>query len=745
MKIFKIISSELMKREIKLSENNFSETALSEAHSLEISADRFNRSETVTGITIDGPNSKDLDDAILLHKKKNGFLLQISIADVASVVAPTSHIFREALNRVRTIYTNRGNIPMLPHLLSENKLSLLEGEERQAMTFNLVISPEGEIRNIEIHETIFRSRRRLSYAQFDKILKREKDDPDYDLIVDCSNLAQFLLDTRRQKGALAIYDLKRRIYTTEEGIVLPLGEERAHLANIVVQEFMILVNKAVAHFFAEQERELLFRNHLVSHNAPGREEVITQFNQALLDPKFLGALSRRSNLWFNKATYDPVLKGHFGLNEAAYTHVTSPLRRVPDLINQLQIKAFLHKEDAPFPHENLAILSENINKKMRQKRKERVDFFKEKAKKKIYYQLAGTSIEELVEMNSNEFKRILKEAIPGKVHSEILLQSLTRRFELKSIDVNHLYLILFETDEADEHWGRFKKMALNFASENPGYSNQLLNMAVQNGKLNDIEVETQTYQAVFLARIISTRDGGEISIRWYATGSNKKEALHRASLKFLEGLLEDSLVSGAETMIPAQLISSGPPADSIPTNENFVGQLYEICSRQKDWSLPSYRFQVSGPSHQPLVKCECSLETPEQVLESSGIGSNKKTAKQIAARGILELLPEKMAKQPLQYQIPEIGEEFEPDKNYVGMLLEICQKNHWELPDYLYSQEGVSPQQTFHCTLFLKPGQEVQEFYGDGVSKKSARQNAAFNGLKYLLKSSQSSLGSSEK
>ncbi len=713
---------------------DFSKDVSSEAISYEFSAGAFQDRELVSGITIDSPASKDLDDGIFLSKRGDNFLVQVSIADVSTLVKPGSSVFNEALNRLETRYFQNYNIPMLPEILSEKRLSLLEDEPRPALTFEIEISPDFVMQNVSVKETLFLNRRRLSYAAFDHVIAHQKDDPDYGMLVECSNLSQLLLEKRRQNGALAIYDLKRLIFTTEEGVILPLQDQRAHKANIVVQEFMILTNSAVARLFADKGIPLLYRNHTIKQNSPGREEIISQFNSAILNPNLLNALRRRSGYWFNKATYDPVLKGHFGLNEAAYTHVTSPLRRMPDLINHCQIKNYLSGKEPFFTHDELLSFSGNINKKMLQIRNDRSAFFKDKAQEKMRFFLNHLTHEELVEMKTTEFKQLLKEAVFQNVVSDRLEQALLKRMESDSIDPSHLYTILFGSGDEDEKWQNIRRKALEFASEKVGYCSQILNFDIQNGKLTGYETDIVENSNGFIARIIGTLEGTEVSTTLYATGASKQEAQHKAGYDFLRGLLDNSLVPSSQTRMPKEPSQAIGKPSNTKLEENYVGKLTELCSVNKDWSMPAYNFHSTGPTNKPIITCECILTTDKTTIRESAKGGSKKIVKQLASKKILDVVKERGLYVPEKAPEPEqpIRAEYEAERNYVGLLQEACQKNKWDLPDYNYNQSGEAHNLVFKCTLVFKKEEGVLEFNGAAASKKVAKQIATFNCLKYI-------------
>jgi ribonuclease R len=749
---------------------NFPKEVLDEAYSFDESHLSIENRQLVEGITIDSQETKDLDDGINLYKKDGKYVVQVSICDVASLVKPETALFKESLSRVCTRYFAYSNIPMLPRVLSENRLSLLGGEMRPALTYDIELSEELTISKLTIKETVFRNRRRMSYPEFDDVLQNQKDDPDYSLFMECANLADALMERRKQKGALAIYDLKRMIYTTEEGMVQALRKEFAHISNIVIQEFMILANKAVACYSAEREIPLLYRNHTVRQNTPSREEILNQLETVTQNPKFILSLQERASLWFNRATYNPVLKGHFGLNEAAYTHITSPIRRVPDLINQILIKVYIkgmknapreslrerneeYSEEVPsekdgvieFPFgvDALEEMSNQINEKMIEIKDERSRFFIQKEQWQARLNLNYESSESLSEMDISDFKKVLKESIVHDLLLENLEVSLLRRISEGKLEAIHVYMILFETRKDSPIWFDIKIKVMEYMYNTAGMPVQILHLMVQNELLQSQQIEVVESKGSYTGRVIAFIEGKELTTEMYGTGKTKKEAQNKASYVFIIAYINDELLSKDEVpplnsqVQPIELLQSqsvegldGKHADDDFPQENYVGMLLELCNKYMDWKMAEYQFAMSGPSHLPTITCECIMQTPQMTLKAQAVGSNKKIVKQIASKKILEQV-EGNREVLLEASQSNVAGNQEQE-NYVGLVNDLCQKNNLKLPDYKYEHTGTQLSPQFTCRAVLQKDELTKEFSGTGTTKKAAKQDAAFRCYVYL-------------
>ncbi|MDQ2716140.1 MAG: ribonuclease catalytic domain-containing protein, partial [Chloroflexota bacterium] len=150
----------------------FSNTALGEATATaERVTTALHRRATARGVTIDGPTSRDLDDALWLENHAHGgYTLYVSIADVGSLITPemTPALDAEALQRAFTRYHAERNVPMLPGLLSEGRLSLLAGRPRPAITISIPLDADLSPGEPAIQQTALSSSARLRYDEVDE-------------------------------------------------------------------------------------------------------------------------------------------------------------------------------------------------------------------------------------------------------------------------------------------------------------------------------------------------------------------------------------------------------------------------------------------------------------------------------------------------------------------------------------------------------------------------------------------------
>jgi exoribonuclease R len=114
-------------------------------------------------ITVDPPGSTDLDQALHLERRGDGYHVDYAIADVPCFVPPGGPVDAEARRRGQTLYAPDRRAPLHPPVLSEGAASLLPGRVRPAFVWRFELDAGGEVRSGDVVRAAVRSRSRLDY------------------------------------------------------------------------------------------------------------------------------------------------------------------------------------------------------------------------------------------------------------------------------------------------------------------------------------------------------------------------------------------------------------------------------------------------------------------------------------------------------------------------------------------------------------------------------------------------------
>lgn len=321
-------------------------------------------------ITIDGPDAKDLDDAVNVEKKENGnYLLGVHIADVSNYVREDSKLDKEALKRGCSVYLLDAVVPMLPEQLSNGVCSLNQGEERLTLSMEAEIDSSGEIVSYRIFESVICSSARMVYDDVSDIIENhdealmDKYEELFPMIFEMDELARILRDKRMKGGSLDFDIDESYIELDENGMPSDVRPADRRVANKIIEEFMLTANRVVAEHHYWMDAPFTYR----VHERPDQEkmESFKLFAGTLgyslkgscdnIHPAALrdilvqaegsdaaGVINRIMLRSMKKADYQPVCSGHFGLGFKYYCHFTSPIRRYPDLMAHRIIKEIIH-------------------------------------------------------------------------------------------------------------------------------------------------------------------------------------------------------------------------------------------------------------------------------------------------------------------------------------------------------------------------------------------------------------------
>jgi len=321
--------------------------------------------------TIDGKDTKDIDDAISIKKLDNGnFLLGVHIADVSYYVKENSALDKEAMERATSVYLVDRVIPMLPHELSNGICSLNPNVERLTISCIMEFDENGNQVDYEIFESVIKSRIQMTYENVNLILENGIICDGYDEYVPYLKLMEELsIILRKMKDRRGYLD-----FDVDEAKILV--DETCHPKDIVLRErgvgekliedFMIAANECVAthifymdlpfiyrvHDYPKEEKIREFLSFLgtigyqlplnIKDTSPKTIQKLLDFLKDKNEFKILSSLLLRN---MKKAVYDPQNIGHYGLASSCYTHFTSPIRRYPDTTVHRLLRTYLFKGD----------------------------------------------------------------------------------------------------------------------------------------------------------------------------------------------------------------------------------------------------------------------------------------------------------------------------------------------------------------------------------------------------------------
>ena len=310
-------------------------------------------------VTIDGEDSKDLDDAISLDRLENGnLLLGVHIADVSEYVREGGALDRTALNRGTSVYLPDRVIPMLPVALSNGICSLNEGEDRLALSCLMEFTPTGEQVRHEICESVIRSDRRLTYTTVNQIVTNHEPElcehyaEFVPMLEEMDDLARALRERRSERGYIDFDFPESKVILSPAGKPLEIRAYERNEATRLIEDFMLAANETVAKTYCLKHIPFVYR----IHEAPTTEKLqvlktfVANFGLNLplkngeVTPREIQKLllrvegtetedlvSRMALRTMTQASYSVDCVGHFGLASRYYTHFTSPIRRYPDL------------------------------------------------------------------------------------------------------------------------------------------------------------------------------------------------------------------------------------------------------------------------------------------------------------------------------------------------------------------------------------------------------------------------------
>ena len=320
--------------------------------------------------TIDGKDTKDIDDAVGLKILDNGhYLLNVSIADVTNYVKWNSSIFNDAYNKGNSTYMADRVEPMLPVELSNGICSLNPNVLRCAVTTEIEFDNNANVVNKRMYPSIIMSKKKMNYDDVNTILKggHVSGYEEFEsTLLNMLELSKKLKKKKIERGEIEFPSDEIKLIVDDSGKVTDIKKRVQDLGENLIEEFMIASNEASIDLLTRECQYGIYRVH--AKPTPKKIEDFVRFMSSLgyttkgkfnysdisnkniqdimstikgtKDEEILSSKLLRS---MQKAIYSTDNIGHFGLGSKKYTHETSPIRRFSDLLLHYMIKIVLFK------------------------------------------------------------------------------------------------------------------------------------------------------------------------------------------------------------------------------------------------------------------------------------------------------------------------------------------------------------------------------------------------------------------
>jgi exoribonuclease-2 len=338
--------------------------------------------------SIDNDDSRDLDQVEVTIDEGGRSRVLVGIADVDVVVSKDTPLDDHARTNTTSVYTPAIVFPMLPPVLSTDRTSLNEGEDRLAIVIDMTVSAGGGVMSADVYRAVVRNQAQLTYSAVAAWL--DGDGPPPAVLARVRGLdtqvtrqdaiAQQLQREREACGALDFDRTELKPLVDDTG-VRELTTERPNRAKRLIENFMVASNGAVVRFLnargfpsirrvvREPERWARIVDLASQHGGslPAAPDPVAL--QAFLrarrqaEPDTFADLSLAIIKLLGRGEY--VAAGareastHFALAAQSYAHATAPNRRYTDMLTQRLIKAALAEQAAPYDLSELSALAKH--------------------------------------------------------------------------------------------------------------------------------------------------------------------------------------------------------------------------------------------------------------------------------------------------------------------------------------------------------------------------------------------------
>jgi len=427
----------------------------SEAIPEEISASEIKKRRDFRKIltfTIDPADAKDFDDAISFQNLANGNVeVGVHIADVTHYVRPGTLLDRDSFDRATSVYLVDRTVPMLPEKLSNALCSLRPHEDK--LTFSAVFEMDRNANVIKewFGRTVIHSDHRFTYEDAQEVIEKKSGKFSEELVL-LNDMAKMIRKERFRNGAVNFESAEVKFRLDEKGKPLEVIPKIRKDAHKLIEEYMLLANKAVAtwvcklsgekekkglntfvyrtHDYPDPEKVRDFANFArqFGHKIKTEDHLISKSLNSLMDEiegkpeqNVLQQLAVRS---MAKAKYTTEAIGHFGLAFAHYTHFTSPIRRYPDMMVHRLLQHYL---DGGKPVNKKEFEDKCVHSSEREKRAANAERASIKYKQVEFMSMAQDKVYEAIITGVTDFG-IFTEIIETKCEGMIRLMDLKDDF-----------------------------------------------------------------------------------------------------------------------------------------------------------------------------------------------------------------------------------------------------------------------------------------------------------------------------
>ncbi len=337
-------------------------------------------------ISIDASTTRDIDDAFLMKKDGDDYVLSIALARPDAHWTFGSPLDRVIAHRATSLYLPEGTAHMMPEKLGTGLYSLLAGEKRPVFIAEFRLDSDGKLLSSTPREAWITVKANITYEAADAAIESGSDES----LVLAHQLAEKLVERRISDGACVIRKPEPVVSVEGEGAQSAVSitlKEPCPLSELVISEFMILANFGLALWAKENDVPLLHRTQDIA--LPQESAGIFTEPAAILRAV--------------KLLLPPILettpKRHAALGVPAYAPITSPLRRYTDFINMSQVCSYLSEGEPRLDRDDLDHLAVNLG--MRIKEVGAVQRFRPRYWKLVYLAKQRKSFQSAVIVDDN--------------------------------------------------------------------------------------------------------------------------------------------------------------------------------------------------------------------------------------------------------------------------------------------------------------------------------------------------------